>query len=70
MDAATIPSTMAALSGPAEAGCAAASAINFWIADEGYLVAWESKGMGGPGGDTSIQVTGVDDPANKVEHPS
>ena len=51
-------------------GVPAGGSINFWIADEGYLVAWESKGMGGPGGDTSIQVTGVDDPANKVEHPS
>jgi hypothetical protein len=50
------------------AGVPAGGSINFWIADEGYLVAWESKGMGG--GDTSIEVTGVDDPANKVERPS
>jgi hypothetical protein len=50
-------------------GVPAGGSINFWIADEGYLVAWESKGMGGAG-DTSIQVTGVDDPANKVERPS
>ena len=49
-------------------GVPAGGSINFWIADEGYLVAWESKGMGGAG-DTSIQVTGVDDPANKVEKP-
>jgi hypothetical protein len=44
------------------------ASINLWIADEGYLVAWESTGMGG--GDMSIQVTGVDDPANKVDRPS
>ena len=44
------------------------ASLNLWIADEGYLVAWESSGFGG--GDTSIQVTGVDDPANKVERPS
>ena len=50
-------------------GVPAGGSINFWIADEGYLVAWESKGMGGAG-DTSIQVTGVDDPANKVERPA
>ena len=49
-------------------GVPAGASINFWVADEGYLVAWESKGLGG--GDTSIQVTGVDDPANKVERPS
>ena len=50
-------------------GVPAGGSINFWIADEGYLVAWEAKGMGGAG-DTSIQVTGVDDPANKVDRPS
>jgi hypothetical protein len=49
-------------------GVPAGASINFWIADKGYLVAWESKGVGG--GDTSIEVTGVDDPANKVERPS
>jgi hypothetical protein len=45
------------------------ASINLWIAEEGYLVAWESKGVGSAG-DTSIEVTGVDDPANKVERPS
>ena len=50
-------------------GVPAGGSINFWIADEGYLVAWESTGMGGAG-DTSIQVTGVDDAANKVDRPS
>jgi hypothetical protein len=49
-------------------GVPAGASINFWVADEGYLVAWESKGVGA--GDTSIEVTGVDDPANKVERPS
>lgn len=49
------------------AGLPAGASINVWIADEGYLVAWESVGMGS---DTSIQVTGIDDPANKVERPS
>jgi hypothetical protein len=43
------------------------ASINIWIADEGYLVAWESTGFGT--GPTSIQVTGVDDPANKVDRP-
>lgn len=50
-------------------GVPAGASIDIWIADEGYLVAWESKGSG-TGADTSIQVTGVDDPANKVERPS
>lgn len=50
-------------------GVPAGASINMWIADAGYLVAWESTGMGA-GGDTSIQVTGVDDPANKVDRPS
>lgn len=49
------------------AGLPAGASINLWIADEGYLVAWESVGMGS---DTSIQVTGIDDPANKVDRPS
>ena len=31
-------------------------------------LAWESTGFGGS--DMSIQVTGVDDPANKVERPA
>jgi len=44
------------------------ASINVWIADEGYLVAWESTGFGGS--DISIQVTGVDDPTNKVDRPA
>jgi hypothetical protein len=50
-------------------GLPAGASINFWVADEGYLVALETKGMGG-GGDTFIEVAGVNDPANKVERPS
>lgn len=49
-------------------GVPVGASINLWIADEGYLVALESTGMGS--GDLSIQVTGVDDPANKVERPA
>ena len=49
-------------------GVPAGASINLWIADEGYLVALESTGMGT--GDLSIQVTGVDDPGNKVDRPS
>ena len=49
-------------------GVPAGAAINIWIADEGYLVAWESTGIGGS--DMSIQVTGVDDPTNKVDRPA
>jgi hypothetical protein len=49
------------------AGLPAGASLNLWIADEGYLVAVDAKGFGG--GDMSIQVTGVDDPANKVEKP-
>jgi hypothetical protein len=49
-------------------GVPAGASINLWIADEGYLVALEATGMGG--GDVSIQVTDVDDPANKVERPA
>ncbi|MEO8571128.1 MAG: hypothetical protein ABI553_05445 [Chloroflexota bacterium] len=51
-------------------GIAAGGAINFWIADAGYLVAWEATGLAAGAGDTSIEVTNVDDPANKVERPS
>ena len=43
--------------------------IDVWIAeDKGYLVASEATGF--PNGDMSIQVSGVDDPANKIERPS
>ena len=49
-------------------GLPAGAAIDTWISDKGLLVALESSGF--PGGDMSIQVTGIDDPANKVERPS
>ena len=49
-------------------GVPAGAAINIWIADDGYLVAWESTGIGTS--DMSIQVTGVDDPTNKVDRPA
>jgi hypothetical protein len=46
----------------------AGASVDLWIAEEGYLVALEAKGMSS--GDFSIQVTDVDDPANKVVAPS
>jgi hypothetical protein len=55
------------------AGFAAAmppgSSIDLWVAEAGYLVAWEMSGFE-EGQDISIQVTNVNDPANKVERPS
>jgi hypothetical protein len=48
-------------------GVPAGATIDLWIADEGYLVAFESKGLGS---DMSIEVTNVNDPANKVDQPS
>ena len=49
-------------------GIPAGASVDLWIADEGILAALEAKGF--PQGDFSIQVTDVDDPANKVEAPS
>ena len=49
-------------------GLPAGASIDVWIADEGYLVALDATGF--PNGEMSIQVTGVDDPANTVERPS
>ena len=49
-------------------GLPAGATIDTWISDKGILVAVEATGF--PGGDMSIQVTGIDDPANKVERPS
>ena len=46
----------------------AGAALDVWIAEAGYVVAVEATGF--QGGDVSIQVTGVDDPANKIERPS
>jgi len=50
------------------AGIPAGASVDLWIADKGYLVALEAKGTSG--GDFSIEVTDVDDPANKVVAPS
>ena len=52
----------------AAAAMPAGSAIDVWIAEAGYIVAWEMTGFGADS-DMSIQVTGVNDPANKVEAP-
>jgi hypothetical protein len=52
------------------ASLAPGASIDVWIADKGYLVALETKGVGATAGqDMSIQVTNVDDPSNKVEQP-
>ena len=47
----------------------AGASIDVWVADAGYLVAWEMSGFE-EGQDLSIQVTGVNDPANVVEAPA
>jgi hypothetical protein len=47
----------------------AGAAIDAWVADAGYIVAWEMSGFP-EDANFSIQVTGVNDPANKVERPS
>ena len=49
-------------------GLPSGAAIDTWISDEGFLVGLEASGF--PGGDMSIQVSNVDDPANKVDRPS
>ncbi len=45
------------------------AAIDIWIAEAGFVVAWEMSGFA-EGDDLSIQVTDVNDPANVVERPS
>ena len=47
----------------------AGAAIDVWIADAGYVVAWEMTGFP-EDANFAIEVTGVNDPANKVERPS
>jgi hypothetical protein len=47
----------------------AGASIDIWVAEAGYLVAWEMSGFEADQ-DVSIQVTNVNDPANKVERPS
>ncbi len=49
-------------------GLPAGATIDSWISDAGYVVALETTGW--PSGDLSIQVTNIDDPANKVDRPS
>lgn len=45
------------------------SAVDIWVADAGYLVAWEMSGFPDDA-NFSVQVTNVNDPSNKVERPS
>lgn len=47
----------------------AGSAIDIWVADAGYLIAWEMSGFP-EDANFSIEVMGVNDPANTVERPS
>jgi hypothetical protein len=48
-------------------GIPAGAAVDAWIANEGYLVSLIATGFGQ---DLDIEVTNIDDPANKVEKPS
>ena len=47
----------------------AGAGLDFWVADDGFLVAYEFSGTAADQ-NISINVTNVDDPANKVERPS
>lgn len=47
----------------------AGSAIDVWVADAGYLVAWEMTGFPNDA-NFAIEITNVNDSANKVEKPS
>ena len=49
-------------------GLPAGASVDLWISADGVLVALETTGF--PSGNLSIQVTAIDDPANKVETPS
>jgi hypothetical protein len=53
--------------GAAVAGFPPGATVDIWVAEAGYLVAWETTGLGA---DSSIQISNVNDPANKVEAPS
>ena len=46
----------------------AGAAVDIWVADQGYVVAFETSGLSG-GADVAIEISGVNDPANKVEAP-
>jgi hypothetical protein len=47
----------------------AGASIDAWVADAGYIVAWEMTGFGA-GQSIAIEITNIDDPSNKVERPS
>ena len=61
----------ASLLGGGTLGLPAGSTIEFWTAvDGGYLVSYVTTGFSGAaGGDMTINVTNVNDPANKVKAP-
>ncbi len=61
----------ASLLGGGTLGLPAGSTIEFWTAvDGGYLVSYVATGFSGvAGGDMTINVTNVNDPANKVKAP-
>jgi hypothetical protein len=46
----------------------AGAAIDVWVADAGYLVAWEMTGFPNDA-NFAIEVTNINDPTNKVEKP-
>jgi hypothetical protein len=58
------PTTAAGFAASMPAG----SSIDLWVADAGYLVAWEMQGFEADS-NLSIQVTNVNDPSNMVERP-
>lgn len=48
----------------------AGASIDVWVAQAGYIVAWEMTGFGTDNPDLMIEVTNVNDPANVVTAPS
>jgi hypothetical protein len=44
------------------------AALDIWVAEQGFVVAWETTGFA-TGEDVAIEISGVNDPANKVEAP-
>ena len=47
----------------------ATAAMEFWVADDGYLVSFTATDFGQVGSNLSIDVTNVNDPTNVVAHP-
>jgi hypothetical protein len=45
------------------------AAMDIWAADAGYLVAYVVSGVEDAGGDLSLDITNINDPANTVERP-